>query len=418
MLVKDETKKERIAVIGAGIIGLSIGLKLQQQGYQVTIFDPNGVGNGCSKGNAGHIATEQIFPLATPALLPQLPKMLLDPKSPVSIRWQDIPSTIGWMIRFLLQTKPSAAEQAKNAIKTLNERSVASWRGVLDSIGKAHLIKMNGSLLTFENEKLFKDYQSTLNSLAKNGVAYQVWTQEAIRKRIPDLSHKVRVGVFFPDTGHTLDPYQICVELSEAFEALGGKILQKGVSALEKNGDVLVESQTHSFDRIIVAAGVHSKPLIRQLTGVKVPIQAERGYHLMVDDKRDVLPFPISSADRKFIMTPMSGGLRLAGTVEYADVESPPNMKRSEMLFQLGDEMFESGLNPLKQGEKWMGNRPSTVDSLPVIDSIWDGNVLLAFGHQHLGLTQAAITADLLLELIEGKPTSIDLSPFSLQRFA
>lgn len=187
---------------------------------------------------------------------------------------------------------------------------------------------------------------------------------------------------------------------------------------MAKNGDVLVESQTHSFDRIIVAAGVHSKPLIRQLTGVKVPIQAERGYHLMVDDKRDVLPFPISSADRKFIMTPMSGGLRLAGTVEYADVESPPNMKRSEMLFQLGDEMFESGLHPLKQGEKWMGNRPSTVDSLPVIDSIWDGNVLLAFGHQHLGLTQAAITADLLLELIEGKPTSIDLSPFSLQRFA
>ncbi|HHF2987287.1 TPA: NAD(P)/FAD-dependent oxidoreductase [Vibrio alginolyticus] len=418
MLVKDETKKERIAVIGAGIIGLSIGLKLQQQGYQVTIFDPNGVGNGCSKGNAGHIATEQIFPLATTALLSQLPKMLLDPKSPVSIRWQDIPSTIGWMIRFLLQTKPSAAEQAKNAIKTLNERSVASWRGMLDSIGKAHLIKMNGSLLTFENEKLFKDYQSTLNSLAKNGVAYQVWTQEAIRERIPDLSHKVFVGVFFPDTGHTLDPYQLCVELSEAFEVLGGMVLQKGVSALAKNGEVLVESQTYSFDRIIVAAGVHSKPLIRQLTGVKVPIQAERGYHLMVDDKRDVLPFPISSADRKFIMTPMSGGLRLAGTVEYADVESPPNMKRSEMLFQLGDEMFESRLHPLKQGEKWMGNRPSTVDSLPVIDSIWDGNVLLAFGHQHLGLTQAAITADLLLELIEGKPTSIDLSPFSLQRFA
>ncbi|WP_447066336.1 NAD(P)/FAD-dependent oxidoreductase [Vibrio alginolyticus] len=418
MLVKDETKKERIAVIGAGIIGLSIGLKLQQQGYQVTIFDPNGVGNGCSKGNAGHIATEQIFPLATPALLSQLPKMLLDSKSPVSIRWQDIPNTIGWMIRFLLQTKPSAAERAKNAIKSLNERSVASWRGVLDSIGKAHLIKMNGSLLTFENEKLFQNYQSTLNSLAKNGVAYQVWTQEAIRERIPDLSHKVRVGVFFPDTGHTLDPYQLCVELSEAFEVLGGKVLQNGVSALAKNGEVLVESQTYSFDRIIVAAGVHSKPLIRQLTGVKVPIQAERGYHLMVDDKRDVLPFPISSADRKFIMTPMSGGLRLAGTVEYADVESPPNMKRSEMLFQLGDEMFESGLHPLRQGEKWMGNRPSTVDSLPVIDSIWDGNVLLAFGHQHLGLTQAAITADLLLELIEGKPTSIDLSPFSLQRFA
>ena len=179
-----------------------------------------------------------------------------------------------------------------------------------------------------------------------------------------------------------------------------------------------MESSQYSFDRIIVAAGGHSKPLVKQLTGISVPIQAERGYHLMMDDKRQALPFPISSADRKFIMTPMASGLRLAGTVEYARIESPPNMKRAEMLYQQGDAMFESGLNPLKQQEKWMGNRPSTVDSLPVIDQICEGKVLLAFGHQHLGLTQAAITADLILELVEGKSPSVDLSPFTLKRFA
>ncbi|WP_155486880.1 FAD-dependent oxidoreductase, partial [Vibrio harveyi] len=108
MLVKEETGNQNIAIVGAGIIGLAIGLKLQQQGHQVTLFDPNGVGNGCSKGNAGHIATEQVFPLATPGLIPQLPKMLLNPKSPVSIRWQDLPSTMGWMLRFLSKAKPSS----------------------------------------------------------------------------------------------------------------------------------------------------------------------------------------------------------------------------------------------------------------------------------------------------------------------
>ncbi len=323
MLGKEELRNQSIAVIGAGIIGLSIGLKLQQQGYHVTIFDPNGVGNGCSKGNAGHIATEQVFPLATPALIPQLPKMLLSSTSPVSIRWQDLPNTV-----------------------------------------------------------------------------------------------KVRFGVFFPETGHTINPYALCVELSNAFEKLGGSLVHEEVDSVSKNGDVLVNTQRMSFDKIVVAAGVHSKALVRQLTGVNVPIQAERGYHLMMNDKRESLPFPISSADRKFIMTPMSEGLRLAGTVEYADVKSPPNMKRAEMLYQQGNAMFESGLNPLKQQEQWMGNRPSTIDSLPVIDQCFNGKILLAFGHQHLGLTQAAITADLISELVADKPTSVNIAPFTLQRFA
>ncbi|EXF71169.1 FAD dependent oxidoreductase family protein [Vibrio parahaemolyticus AQ3810] len=99
-------------------------------------------------------------------------------------------------------------------------------------------------------------------------------------------------------------------------------------------------------------------------------------------------------------------------------MKSPPNMKRAEMLYQQGNAMFESGLNPLKQQEKWMGNRPSTIDSLPVIDQCFNGKVLLAFGHQHLGLTQAAITADLISELVADKPTSVNIAPFTLQRFA
>ncbi|HBI3712456.1 TPA: FAD-binding oxidoreductase [Vibrio parahaemolyticus] len=418
MLGKEELRNQSIAVIGAGIIGLSIGLKLQQQGYRVTIFDPNGVGNGCSKGNAGHIATEQVFPLATPALIPQLPKMLLSSTSPVSIRWQDLPNTVGWMIRFLLKAKPSAAEASTQAITSLNTRAVQSWNLLLDSIGKSGLIKMDGSLLTFESESLFEGYQSTLDALAEQGVRYDIWTQNEIRRRLPELSRKVRFGVFFTETGHTINPYALCVELSNAFEMLGGALVHEEVDAVSKNGDVLVNARRMSFDKIVVAAGVHSKALVRQLTGVNVPIQAERGYHLMMNDKRESLPFPISSADRKFIMTPMSEGLRLAGTVEYADVKSPPNMKRAEMLYQQGNAMFESGLNPSKQQEQWMGNRPSTIDSLPVIDQCFNGKVLLAFGHQHLGLTQAAITADLISKLVADKPTSVNIAPFTLQRFA
>ncbi|CAE6944603.1 COG0665 Glycine D-amino acid oxidases (deaminating) [Vibrio sp. B1REV9] len=418
MLGEAGTSNNNIAVVGAGVIGLAIGLKLQKQGHQVTIFDPNGVGSGCSKGNAGHIATEQVFPLSTPSLIPQLPKMLLSSESPVSIRWQDLPKTVGWMIRFLLNATPSASKASTRAIKTLNEQSVKSWFELLESIGQSALIKMDGSLLTFESKRLFEHYQSTLAELMNQGVNYEIWTQNQIRERLPEISKNVQVGVFFPDTGHTVDPYAICVELSRAFEKLGGRVELKEVDALRKNGGLLADAQRYRFDRVVVAAGVHSKALVKQLTGINVPIQAERGYHLMMDDKHESLPFPVSSADRKFIMTPMRDGLRLAGTVEYADVKSPPNMARAAMLYQQGNAMFQSGLNASKQKETWMGNRPSTSDSLPIIDRICDGKILLAFGHQHLGLTQAAITADLISELIAESLPSVNLAPFTLHRFA
>ena len=137
----------------------------------------------------------------------------------------------------------------------------------------------------------------------------------------------------------------------------------------------------------------------------------------MLPDLADSLPFPVSSADRKFIMTPMQGGLRLAGTVEYADLESPPNMKRAEMLKRLAKGLLSDDCKLENSGEKWMGIRPSLPDSLPVIDSYSQGKVLFAFGHQHLGLTQAAVTADIVSQLHYEQKPAIDISPFQLSRF-
>lgn len=137
----------------------------------------------------------------------------------------------------------------------------------------------------------------------------------------------------------------------------------------------------------------------------------------MVPELKNALPFPVSSADRKFIMTPMEDGLRLAGTVEYAGLNSPPNMKRATMLKELAKGLLKSELSHESDGEKWMGNRPSLPDSLPVIDSVEEGKILFAFGHQHLGLTQAAITADLVSELSRQRELSLDISPFALSRF-
>lgn len=420
MVNNNSSHEQKIAVVGGGIIGLCIALKLQLDGAQVTIIDKRGVGEGCSKGNAGHFATEQVFPLATPALLPQLPKMLLSSTSPVSIRFQDIHKTSPWMIRFLLKARKQPTEHATQALTSLNEVAMESWFNLLEKVGLKHLVSMNGSLLTFESESLFKAYRPTMKALNKQGVSCYVWDKNTLRSKLPNLSDAVNYGVFFPETGHSLNPYKLCVELGSAFFSSGGNWLNEQVEDAFFDGDlgvVLTKHESHSYDKVVIATGAESTDLVKKLTGVKVPLQAERGYHLMVPELKDCLPFPVSSADRKFIMTPMDEGLRLAGTVEYASVDAPPNMKRANMLKDLAKGLLNSDCQPDLCGEKWVGNRPSLPDSLPVIDSREGGRILLAFGHQHLGLTQAAITAELISQLNSRRDVSLDISPFALSRF-
>ncbi|NOI79948.1 FAD-binding oxidoreductase [Vibrio tubiashii] len=420
MVSNNSADSQNIAVIGGGIIGLCIALKLQLEGENVTVFDKRGAGQGCSKGNAGHFATEQVFPLATPALLPQLPKMLLSRQSPVSIRIQDIHKTTPWMIRFLLNARDKTTKQSTRALTQLNQNAMKSWFVLLEEVGLQHLIEMDGSLLTFESEQLFDSYRSTLKSLREHGVECQVWQQEKLRDRVPQLSESVKFGVFFPKTGHSLNPYRLCVELESSFKFLQGNWVEEQVEEVFFDGElgvVATENESYSFDKIVIATGAESAELVRRITGITVPLQAERGYHLMVPELKNALPFPVSSADRKFIMTPMEEGLRLAGTVEYAGLNSPPNMKRATMLKELAKGLLKSELSYQSDGDKWMGNRPSLPDSLPVIDSVEDGKILFAFGHQHLGLTQAAITADLVSELNRHREPSLDISPFALSRF-
>lgn len=186
-----------IAVIGGGIVGLSIALKLQLAGEKVTVFDKAGAGKGCSKGNAGHFATEQIFPLATPALLPQLPKMLLSPLSPVSIRFQDIPNTVGWMLRFLSKARKTPTKHATSALTALNGAALSSWYHLLEQAELPPLISPKGSLLVFESEALFASYKPTLASLTKGGVKHEVWDAATVREHIPDIADAVKFGVFF-----------------------------------------------------------------------------------------------------------------------------------------------------------------------------------------------------------------------------
>lgn len=405
-------------VVGAGIIGVACALQLARQGRHVLVVDPQDPGMGASYGNAGHLATEQVFPIADLSILKRLPGMLLDPMGPLRLDWKYLPRALPWFLRLLLNLRPASYQRTVAGIRTLNEGSLGAWQRLLHSIGRPTLLRKDGSLLVYEQADSRPALEALQQRMQQQQVPVDYWSGEAIRQAAPQLSDNIQGGLFFPGTGHFLDPYQVVCELVQAAKASGVQFLKRRVLDGRVDGDgvsLTTDQGPLLASQVLIACGAHSAALTAALTGKQVPLDTERGYHLMLPHEQHRLPFAVTSLERKFIMTPMSDGLRLAGTVEFAGLKAPPNMARAWQLHRLSKGLFREDLSA-RDATTWMGFRPSLPDSLPIIDRVCEGKVLLAFGHQHLGLTQAAVTAEWVGELASTKPTQ-PLAPYRLDRF-
>ncbi|VVM47523.1 D-amino acid dehydrogenase 1 [Pseudomonas fluorescens] len=390
-----------IAVVGAGIIGVACALRLARQGLRVVVIDQQQPGHGASFGNAGHLATEQVFPIADASILKRLPAMLLDPMGPLRLDWKYLPRALPWFTRLLMNLRPAPFQNTVAGLRALNESSLQAWQRLLADIQRPDLLKIDGSLLVFERPKSRQAIQALQTRLHQQQVPVDYWQSGAIRETAPQLSEQIQGGLFFPRTGHFIDPYRVVCELVEAAKASGVSFVQQQVQGghVQEHGVALITGNgALTASRVLIACGAHSAKLTAALTGKKVPLDTERGYHLMLPQEHDRLPFPVTSLERKFIMTPMAEGLRLAGTVEFAGLEKPPSMERAWQLHRLSQGLFRKDLSA-EAATPWMGFRPSLPDSLPVIDQVCEGKVLLAFGHQHLGLTQAAVTAEMVVRM-------------------
>ncbi|SFV10013.1 FAD-binding oxidoreductase [Pseudomonas sp. OV546] len=407
-----------IVVVGAGIIGVACALQLARLGRHVVVVDQQAPGRGASYGNAGHLATEQVFPIADVSILKRLPGMLLDPMGPLRLDWKYLPHALPWFLRLLWNLRPASYQRTVAGIRTLNEGSLGAWQRLLHSIGRPQLLREDGSLLVFEQADSRPALEALQRRMQQQQVPVAFCSGDAIRQAAPQLSEHLQGGLFFPGTGHFIDPYHVVCELVQAAKAQGVQFLQREVkdARLEEHGVSLTTDQGPlSARQVLIACGAHSAKLTAALTGKKIPLDTERGYHLMLPHEQHRLPFAVTSLERKFIMTPMTDGLRLAGTVEFAGLDRPPNMQRAWQLHRLSKGLFRDDLSA-RDATPWMGFRPSLPDSLPIIDRVCEGKVLLAFGHQHLGLTQAAVTAEMVRELA-GKDQVQSLTPYRLDRF-
>ncbi len=411
-----ETEKSKITIIGAGIIGVAIAYRLTSAGHKVTLIDRDAPGMGASFGNAGHFATEQVFPLASPDVLGNIPQMMFDRRGPLVLKPAHMLRFLPWGLRFLWASRKSAFQRGIRATKSLNDGALAHWRELLSETGLSDLGRTRGSLEIFQTGSAFRQAAALAERFIRHGVRTEILNARQVRERVPALTGDLAGALFFPDTGHTVNPHRLVTAIFDQALAKGLCFIQDDITALDhKAGRGVVMrggKGIYETEKLVLSSGVLSRDLLKSL-GLSAPLEAERGYHYMLPRPGIAVDLPLTFHERKFILTPMEHGIRLAGTVEFAGVKAPPTPNRARMLFDFARQSFPE-LDD-RAAEEWMGFRPTLPDYLPVIDR--RDNIVFAFGHQHLGLTQAAITARLVQEMISGAAPAIDLSPFRLDRF-
>ncbi len=407
-----------IIVVGAGIVGMATALSLQREGHKITVIDPGAPGSGASMGNAGCICPASCVPESGPRVLMQVPGWLADPLGPLAIRWRYLPKFLPWLIRFVAAGQRDRIEAQSQALRALYQSAYEAYTPLLQFAGASGLFNKIGYVIAYETEAAWAKDRGGFAMRARRGVAMTELDDAGMRALEPALSPNFKRGVQLTENGFCTDPQLLVQRFAEAFTAAGGVIRQENVvdcAAQDGGVSVATDHGSHRADSLVVAAGARSHFLAAKL-GSKVPLETERGYHATLADPGVAPGLPIMSGEYKFIATPMRMGLRFAGTVEFAGLDAAPNWGRAERLVEAGKRMFP-GLNASKPSF-WMGHRPSLPDSLPVISaSPHHRQVFYAFGHAHLGLTGAAVTGQIIADLVAGRKPAIDPAPYSVDRF-
>ncbi len=412
----------KVAVIGGGIVGVCSANYLLKQGFDVEVIDPAvpGSEDQCSYGNAGGICPGSCIPNSMPGVLKNVPKWLLDPEGPLYVRLAYLPHALPWLIRFLAASRKSRVEEISAAMRALNRYTFECYEPLIKEAGCEDLLQKRGQLFVYENANGPAAGAYGLGLRRRHGVKVEILDADEIRQLEPSLAPIFKSAVYLPEQGQCPNPGRLVARLAENAARNGARFIRARVTGFDLDGGllravVLEGGERRPVEQAVLSAGAWSARLAAQL-GDRIPFESERGYHVMVRDADTGLRIQTISADRKFVASPMEEGLRIAGNVEFSGLETPPNMFRADALLKQARPMF----NRFRDGEirRWMGHRPGTPDSIPVVDRASRArNVIYAFGHGHQGLIGGSVTGKVVSEIAAGKPAMIDLEPFSAKRF-
>lgn len=414
-----ETPNDHVTVIGAGIVGSATALCLIRDGWKVTLVDAEAPGSQTSYGNAGAISPQSINPMAGPGVLKQIPKWLLDPLGPLALRWRYLPKAAPWLIKFVQSGTAEKIKAQSAALADLHRPVIDAHEELAALAGVKDLVKRQGALTVYETEANFAADAAGRQRMRDQGHEIHELGPDEIAQMEPGLAPIFKHATWAPNSGHTVNPGALTEAYARQAQHMGVEFLQARVMGFEvgPEGPTMLKTDKgdRPIDRLVIAAGAWSARLSKQL-GDGFPLESERGYHMMLPSPGFTTRRPVSFNERKFMTTTMEKGLRLAGTVEFAGLEAPPTWGRADKLLRHAREVFREV--DVAGAEPWMGQRPATPDSLPVIGASPKHNrVFYGFGHGHLGLTGGAITGKHIASLVAGQQPSIDLAPFRIDRF-
>ena len=409
---------KKVAVVGAGIVGVCSAFFLQKSGFKVTLFDKEEPGSMTSFGHACTFADYGNIPVNSPKLFKKIPTMLLKSDSPLSIDLFYIIKNLPWAFKFLLNCRKNKVEEIATSLADLLEHSRLSYDNIFKEVNVDKYIKNKENIYIYDSKQSYEE-ALLLNYLRnKNSTKVRELTKKEVHDLEPKLASVYYAGQLFIGSRHTTNPMAITKKIFEVFLKRGGKYKKENIKNLIQNEnsiEVIIEQEKIKFDEIVISAGAWSN-IVANMIGENFPLDTERGYHLLFETDQKLIDRPVGWSQSGFYLIQIEEGIRAAGTVEIAGLDKPPNNNRLKMI----EKQARLILPQLKNVKStWMGRRPTLPDSMPIIGrSIKNKNVIYAFGHQHIGWTLAAVTGQAVETIIKGSQPNYSIDAFNPSRFS
>jgi D-amino-acid dehydrogenase len=412
--------KADVLVLGAGMVGVSAALHLQQRGRDVILVDRHELaGEETSFGNAGLIESASVFPYMFPRNFGQILQYAMNRAPQMRYSLSDLPSFLPWLLRYFLASSPDRALHSAMAELPLIQRCLVEHEALIAEAAVPELLRRTGWIKLFRSDATLADAARDLERARQYGVAGEILDAKAIAAREPNLTGEFAGAVYFPTPGFVPDPGALAKAYAALFKRKGGRFVVGDARTLEQTAGrwrVGGPKGGVSAREVVVALGPWSDLVFRPL-GYSIPLGIKRGYHLHLAPRGNaVLNHPVLDSDLGYLLAPMNRGIRLTTGVEFARRDAPPTpiqieraLPRAHALFPLGEAV---------DAKPWMGARPCLPDMVPVIGKApRHAGLWFDFGHQHHGLTQGPATGRLLAEMMTGETPFADPAPFAAARF-
>ncbi len=408
---------KKIAVVGAGIVGICTSYFLQKSGYEVYIIDKEKPGTMTSYGHACTFADYANIPVNSPSLFKELPSLLIRKDGPLAIDLWYVMKNLPWAYEFLKNCKKNKVEVIASSLAKFLKHSSLSYDHIFEEVDVSQYIKNEENIYLFNSKKSYEDYSFATSLRKRNKIEVKELSKKEIHDLEPNLAPVYYSGQLFEGSRHTTNPLAISNKIFESFLKFGGQYIREEVKNVKQNEnsvDIFLSDKKIEFDEMVLCAGAWSNS-IAKMVGENFPLDTERGYHVLFETDKQLINRPIAWSESGFYLIQINEGIRAAGTVEIAGLNKPPNYKRTQMIERQSRKILpQLG----KVISTWMGRRPTLPDAMPIIGkSIKNKNIIYAFGHQHIGWTLAAVTGRVIDELVKGSQPNFDISPFKPDRF-